>query len=97
MYPTIEQTQFTFILVFTFSSFHTLDLVSAASTPWAVMVLAYLPSRHHMARGESTSLTVHGAPDYRQNQQNRTIRFEKLDRPVFPVSSSGFWLLFHLC
>jgi hypothetical protein len=35
MYPTIEQTQFTFILVFTlvfhFSSFHRLDLVSAAS------------------------------------------------------------------
>jgi hypothetical protein len=55
MYPTIEQTQFTFILVFTlvfstFSSFHGLDLLSATSTPWVVVVLAYLLSRRRLVR-----------------------------------------------
>jgi hypothetical protein len=77
----------------TFSPFHRLDLVSAASTPWVAMVLAYLPSRRRLAGGEASSSSVCEAPDCRRSRQNQTIRFTKLDCPVFPILSRSFWLL----
>jgi hypothetical protein len=71
-YPIIKQTQFTFILVFTllstFSSFHRLDLVSVASTPWVAVVIAYLSSGHRLAGGEAPSSSADGARDCCQNQ-----------------------------
>jgi hypothetical protein len=57
MYPTIEQTQFTFILIFTIiffcSSFHRLDLIFTTSTPWVVMVPTYLMFIRRLVRGEA--------------------------------------------
>jgi hypothetical protein len=81
----------------TFSSFHRLDLLSAASTPWVSVVLAYLPSRCRLAGGEATSSSASGAPDCHRNRQNWTIRFAKPNGPVFPVSSRSFRLLFDSC
>jgi hypothetical protein len=82
---------------FTFPSCHRLDLLSAASTPWVAMVLAYLPSRHRLALGEAPSSSASGAPDCHRNRQNRTIRFVKLDSLIFPVSSRSFRLLSDSC
>jgi hypothetical protein len=50
-----------------FSSFHRLDQVSAVSTPWVAVILAYLLSRHRMDRGEAPSSSTGGTPDYHQN------------------------------
>jgi hypothetical protein len=92
--PTNKQTQFTFILVFTLVfltfSFHRLDLLSTASTPWVTVVLAYLSSRCRLAGGEAPSSSVSGTPDYRRNRQNQTIRFAKPDSLVFPILSRSF-------
>jgi hypothetical protein len=67
VFSIIEQTQFTFILVFTlvfyFLFFHRLDLVSAASTPWVAVVVAYLPSRRRLVGGEAPSSKISDAPD----------------------------------
>jgi hypothetical protein len=81
----------------TFLSFHRLDLLSTALTPWVVMVLAYLPSRCRLAGVEAPSSSAGGAPDCRRNQQNRTIRFAKPDSLVFPISSRSFPLLSDSC
>jgi hypothetical protein len=51
-----------------FSSFHRLDLVSTASTPWVAMVLAYLLSRRRLVRGEAPSSSAGGALDCRRNR-----------------------------
>jgi hypothetical protein len=72
MYPTIEQTQLTFILFFypsffTFSSFHSLDLVCAALIPWVVVVLSYLSSRRRLAGGEAPTLNAGATPDCHRN------------------------------
>jgi hypothetical protein len=80
-----------------FSSFHRLDLVSTVSTPWVVVVLAYLLSRRRLAGGEALSSSVSGAPDCRQNRQNWTIRFAKPDSPVSVASSRSFRSLFISC
>jgi hypothetical protein len=77
-----------------FSSFHRLDLVSAASTPWVVVILAYLPSRRRLAEGEAPSSSVDDAPDCRRNRQNWTTQFAKPDNPVSTASSRIFWFLF---
>jgi hypothetical protein len=61
------------------------------------MVLAYLPSRRHLARGEAPSTSVNGTPDCRWNRQNRTIRFAKPDSPVSTASSRSFRLLSDSC
>jgi hypothetical protein len=70
MYSTIEQTQFTFILIFIiifyFSSFHRLDLVFTTSTPWVVMVPTYLPSIRRLVRVEAPSLSADGTLNYCQ-------------------------------
>jgi hypothetical protein len=71
MYPTIEQNLLypSFYPSFsTFPSFHKLDLLSVASTPWVVVVLAYLPSRRRLAGGEAPSSSAGGALACRQNQ-----------------------------
>jgi hypothetical protein len=81
----------------TFSSFHTIDLVSATSTPLVVVLLSYLSSRHHLTGGEAPSSSAGGAPDYRCNRQNQTIQFTKLDSLVSAASSRSFWFLFILC
>jgi hypothetical protein len=81
----------------TFSSFHRLDLLSAASTPWVAVVLAYLPSGHRLAKGEAPSSSAGGAPDYHRSRQNWTIQFTKLDSLVFPISSRSFQLLSNSC
>jgi hypothetical protein len=80
----------------TFSSFHRLDLISTASTPWVTVVLAYILSRHLLA-GEAPSLSAGGAPDYRWNRQNTTIQFAKPDNSVSTASSRSFWFLFNSC
>jgi hypothetical protein len=80
-----------------FSSFHRLDLLSSTSTPWVAVVLAYLPPRHRLARGEAPSSSARVTPDCHQSQKNRTIRFAKQDSPVFPVLSSSFRLLSDSC
>jgi hypothetical protein len=81
----------------TFSSSHRLDLLSAASTLWVAMVLAYLPSRCYLARREVPSSSANSAPNCRRNRQNQTIRFAKPNSPVFPISSRSFRLLSNLC
>jgi hypothetical protein len=77
----------------TFSSFHRLDLLSAASTPWVIVVLGYLSPRRRLAAGEVPSSSNGSAPDCRRNRQNRTIWFAKPDGPIFPVLSRRFRLL----
>jgi hypothetical protein len=61
------------------------------------MVHASPLSRHRLARGEASSSSANGTPDCHRNRQNRTIRFAKPDRPVFPISSRSFWLLCDSC
>jgi hypothetical protein len=92
-----QTTQFTFILLFIinfiFSSFHKLDLVSATSTPWVAVVLAYLLSRHRLIRGEAPTSSADGAPYCHRNRQNWTIQFAKSDSPIFSVLNRRFRLL----
>jgi hypothetical protein len=61
------------------------------------VVLTYLLSRHRLAGGEAPSLSTGGAPDCRQNQQNRTIWFAKLDNPISVVSARSFRFLSDSC
>jgi hypothetical protein len=49
------------------------------------VVLAYLLSRCHLAKGEAPASSADGTPDCYWNRQNRTIQFAKPDSPVFPV------------
>jgi hypothetical protein len=65
------------------NSFHRLDLLVAAITPWVVMVLAYPSSRHHLVRGEAPSSSVGGAPDCRR-------KLTKLDSPIYQIRGSSF-------
>jgi hypothetical protein len=80
-----------------FSSFHRLDLLSATSTPWVAVVLAYLPSRCRLARGKAPSSSVGGAPDYHRSRRNQIIRFAKPNNLIFSVSSRSFRPLSDLC
>jgi hypothetical protein len=80
-----------------FSSFHKLDLVSTATTTWVAVVLAYLPSKSRLARGEPPSSSVGGALDCHRNRQNWTIRFAKLNSPTSAASSKSFLFQFDSC
>jgi hypothetical protein len=86
-----------FTLVSTFLSFPRLDLVPTAPTSKVVVVLAYLQSRHRLVGGEAPSSSVGGAPDYRQNRQNRIVRFAKSEGSIFSVLNRSLWLLFDSC
>jgi hypothetical protein len=94
--PTIESIQFTFILVLpyisSFLSFRQLDLVSATSTHWVAMVLAYHSSRHRLAGGEAPSSSASDASDYRRNRQKWIIQFAKPDSLVSAVLARDFRL-----
>jgi hypothetical protein len=61
------------------------------------VALASLPFRRRLAGGEAPSSSAGGAPDYRRNRQNWTIRFAKPDSPIFFVLSWSFRLLSDSC
>jgi hypothetical protein len=61
------------------------------------VVLAPLPLRRCLARGEASSLSVDDVPIYHRNRQNLTIWFVKLYSPISAASNRSFQLLFLWC
>jgi hypothetical protein len=83
-----------FLVLFVFLQ---LDLVTTAITPWVVVVIAYLLSRHRLARGEALSSSAGSALNCHHNRQNWIVWFTKLEDPFFFVSIRSFQLLSDSC
>jgi hypothetical protein len=75
-----------FLVLFVFLQ---LDLVTTAITPWVVVVIAYLLSRHRLARGEALSSSAGGALNCHHNRQNWIVWFTKPEDPFFLFQSGA--------
>jgi hypothetical protein len=92
-----ETIQFTFTLVFYFSFFSSIRSCSYCHNPLGCHGSCLFFGQTSLDRGRKPSLSVGDAPDCRWNQWNRTLRFVKLDNPVFLIWTGASSSLFNSC